>query len=121
MEEYVNIPLPKSESEKLSKDKFVVWATGSSMSPEVEHGDLAIVDIAMKPKHNDLIIVSYRGGLFIKRLINEPTGQLLRSNNVNYSDIKVAPDTQIVGVIAWVCKKKYTENNNVLLNNIGVN
>lgn len=121
MEEYVNIPLPKSESEKLSKDKFAMWAVGSSMSPEIEHGDLTIVDTNMKPKHNDLIIVSYRGELFIKRLINEPTGQLLRSNNPKWADIAVAPDTQIVGVIAWVCKKKYNGNKNVLLNNIGVN
>jgi len=118
-DEFVNIPLPKSESEKLSKDKFVVWAVGNSMSPEIEAGDLTVVDTAINATHNALVVVSYRGELFIKRLIEGPTGQVLRSNNINYSDIPVEPDTLIVGVIVWVCKKKYNVNN--LLTNFGKN
>lgn len=105
--EYVEIPLPESESKKLSKDKFVVWASGDSMYPEIEPGDLLIVDTGKNTNHNDLVIVSHCGDMLVKRLIVNNFSMYLRSNNLNYSDIKVDPDnTQIVGLVVWVCKKK---------------
>ena len=105
--EYVEIPLPESESKKLSKDKFVVWASGDSMSPEIEAGDLIIVDTGKNAAHNDLVIVSHCGDLLVKRLVVSNYSMFLRSNNIKYTDIKVDSDnTQIIGLVVWVCKKK---------------
>lgn len=103
----IDIEIPESEAHKMSKDKFVVWASGDSMLPEIEPGDMIIIDVAKNPNHRDIVIASHCGDLLIKRLIVSNFSMFLRSDNPKYDDIKVDTDnTKIIGQVVWVCKKK---------------
>lgn len=103
----IDVPLPESEAKRMSKDRYAVWASGDSMLPEIEPGDLAIVDTSKNVGHQDLAIASHCGDMLIKRLIVNNFSMFLRSNNPKYDDIKIdGENTQVIGQVVWICKKK---------------
>ena len=98
----------------LIKDKettFFAWVTGDSMNGiGVFDGDILIVQKGVFPRENDIVVVFYLGGFYVKRYTpkyNENSLKIesikLKSENPNYSDIDINEDTdfELWGVATW--------------------
>jgi len=83
----------------------LVEAIGDSMSPTVEEGDLALVDLReARFKYDGLYIIRTGSDLSIKRIQRRTGGSLLiRSDNPAYESQVVSPDQIVLfGRVMWV-------------------
>ena len=87
------------------KNLVLAEAVGDSMSPTLDEGDLALVDVRDNRFRSDGLYVLRDGGdLSIKRVQRQPDGALvLRSDNAAYKPVTVAPESiTFLGRIIWI-------------------
>jgi phage repressor protein C with HTH and peptisase S24 domain len=85
----------------------VITASGDSMSPTIQDGDVMLLDTSIKPlRTGEMYTILMDEEVIVKRLAKEFGITLLRSDNPNkstYPDISVPPGLQleIIGRVAW--------------------
>jgi len=84
---------------------FTVKVAGNSMTGAgIHNGDLLIVDRAITPAHNRIVIAVLDGELTVKRLVRQGQKVFLAAENPEYSPIEVPPESnfEIWGVVTNV-------------------
>ena len=84
---------------------FFVRVTGESMIGAGIHcGDLLIVDRAIQPAHNHVVIAVLHGELTVKRLHKRHQTLCLVSDNAQFAPIQISDTTgfEIWGVVTYV-------------------
>jgi DNA polymerase V len=84
---------------------FFVRVAGDSMTGAgIRSGDILIVDRALAPEHNRIIIAALNGELTVKRMRKEGGRIFLVPENGDYAPIEVTPEMQfeVWGVVAHV-------------------
>lgn len=90
------------------KSTFCVRVAGQSMiDAGIDDGDLLIVDKALSPENNNIVLAVINGDYTVKRLYKDGAELYLQPANKNYSPIKVTPfmDFRLWGVVTGVIKK----------------
>ena len=91
---------------KNKESSFFVRVSGDSMiNVGIFDNDILIVDRALDPKRQSIVIVSIDGELVIKKLMKDQSkNYYLKSENSNYPNIKLNSnrDTIIWGVVTYV-------------------
>lgn len=83
---------------------IIIQAEGNSMYPNIQNGDLLIVDTSIKNVINNKIFVIQQGNdLRVKRLVKEFTGEvyLISDNDKEYPPERAKQDSNIVGRVVW--------------------
>lgn len=87
---------------------FCVKVEGTSMTKAgINSGDIMIVDRALHPKHNDIVLAVIDGEFTVKRIaVNENSLYLIPEND-NFSPIKIttAMNFQVWGIITHIIHK----------------
>ncbi len=84
---------------------FFVRVAGDSMTGAgIRSGDILIVDRALAPEHNRIVIAALNGELTVKRMRKEGGRIFLVPENGDYAPIEVTPEMQfeIWGFVAHV-------------------
>ena len=84
---------------------FTVKVAGNSMTGAgIHNGDLLIVDRAITPAHNRIVIAVLDGELTVKRLVRQGPKLFLAAENPEYRPIEVSPESnfEIWGVVTNV-------------------
>lgn len=93
---------------KNPSDTFCVKAIGNSMiNANINSGDVMIVDKAIKPQNNDIVLAMLDGEFTVKHIrINENQLYLMPANN-NYQPITINAemDFKIWGVVTYIIQK----------------
>jgi DNA polymerase V len=87
---------------------FLFTVRGDSMmGASIEDGDKVVVDRALKPKHQDIIVAVVNGDYTIKRLYKYRGTVELRPENPNYPAITFldGAELQVWGVVVGVVRK----------------
>lgn len=87
---------------------FIVKVMGDSMSGAgIFDGDLALVDRALQPCHNDIVIAALHGELTVKRLSTSGKRIVLKSENPKYPPIALHDGSELViwGVVSSVIRQ----------------
>jgi DNA polymerase V len=82
-------------------------ASGYSMvNAGINHGDMLVVDTALKPKHRDIVIAVLNGGFTLKRLFLEGPETRLLSGNPEYPSIVVTKEMDffVHGVVTTIIR-----------------
>lgn len=91
-------------SEMLIRDQvstFIVRVSGESMQGAgISDGDELIVDCSVQPRDGHVVIAVIDGEMTVKRLSTGPAGLVLKAENPEYPDLRVAElsDFRIWGV-----------------------
>ena len=90
-----------------SEATFFTRVSGNSMTEiGIFNNDILVVDKSLNPVNQSIIIVAVNGELVVKRLFRDGKSgtYILKSENPNYSDIKLNSDfdVQIWGVVTYV-------------------
>ncbi len=83
---------------------FYVYARGDSMIDSgIYDGDLLIVDRALDPVNNSIVIAVVNGDFTVKKIIKKNKKLYLMPNNIKYTPIEVTSDTnfEIWGVVTY--------------------
>lgn len=101
-----------SLDEKFIKNKnstFFVKASGDSMRPKIEMGDILVVDTSLSLKHLSIGTFFYNGNPICKQWVIKEDGPYLRSFNSKYQEIKINEDDQIelFGVVIGLAREFY--------------
>lgn len=90
----------------------IIEATGDSMSPTLNNGDLLMVHLGQTDVRTGYVyLMRMEDELVIRRLENRPGGMLLiRCDNPDYDDIQVnkndeALDIAVLGRMVWSCRE----------------
>lgn len=99
-----------SLDEKFIKNKnstFFVKASGDSMGPKIESGDILIVDTSLTLSHKSIGTFFYNGNPICKQWIITDNGPILRSFNQKYTEIKIQEEDQIelFGVVIGLARE----------------
>lgn len=78
LERYV-MPSPSSS--------YGFWASGKSMEPLVQDGDLLIVNMALEPLNRSLVVAVVKGDFTLKRFLKTKTTKALVAENDKYPPI----------------------------------
>ena len=87
-----------------ANNAIIIQAEGNSMYPNIQNGDLLLVDTSIKDVINNKIFVIQQGNdLRVKRLVKEFTGEvyLISDNNKEYSPELAKQDSNIIGRVVW--------------------
>ena len=87
---------------------FMFTVQGDSMIGAcIESGDKVVVDRALKPKHNDIVVAVVNGEYTIKRLYRRRGCIELRPENIAYQPITFLEDSdlQVWGVVVGVVRR----------------
>jgi DNA polymerase V len=87
---------------------FLVKVEGDSMiNAGINSGDILVVDRAIEPTHNKIVVAYLNGELTVKRLKIENTKIYLVAENPDYNPIRITPlmDFEIRGVVTTVIHK----------------
>jgi DNA polymerase V len=90
------------------RDSILIQATGDSMTGAgIYSGDILVVDKEAEPKHGKIVIASIDNQLTVKRLHKKDGRIILKSENKNYSDIKVPENSEllILGTVTSIIHK----------------
>jgi len=86
---------------------FFFRAQGDSMNPLILENDILIVDRSIASFHKRIVVVSFDGEMYCKRLWQLEEQIILRSLNPNYKDICVNPQQtplDIFGVVIAIAR-----------------
>lgn len=85
---------------------FFVRASGDSMAPLVDDGDLCVVDRSVEAQPGDLVIAEVDGAFTLKRYAVRGGRRMLVPENDTYAAIHFAPGTEIAffGVVTHTLK-----------------
>ncbi|MBX9805341.1 MAG: translesion error-prone DNA polymerase V autoproteolytic subunit [Alphaproteobacteria bacterium] len=92
---------------KHPKSVYYFKVTGYSMvNAGINHKDLLVVDIALKPKHRDIVIAIVSGEFKLKRLFIEEGKTILLSANPEYGPITITKEMNffVQGVVTTVIR-----------------
>lgn len=87
---------------------FMFSVKGDSMvGASIEDGDKVVVDRALNPKHNDIVVAVLNGEYTIKRLFKHMGRVELRPENPTYQPIKFkdGSELQVWGVVVGVVRR----------------
>ncbi len=87
---------------------FFVRVAGDSMiNANIFEGDVLVVDRALEAKNGDIVIAVVFGEFTLKRLILKDDKIVLKSENPNYKDIEISPETDFLiwGVVTSVIRQ----------------
>ena len=87
---------------------FCVKVEGTSMTKAgINSGDIMIVDRALHPKHNDIVLAVIDGEFTVKRIAVNENSLYLMPENDNFSPIKIttAMNFQVWGIITHIIHK----------------
>ena len=87
---------------------FMFSVKGDSMvGASIEDGDKVVVDRALNPKHNDIVVAVLNGEYTIKRLFKHMGRVELRPENPAYQPIKFndGSELQVWGVVVGVVRR----------------
>lgn len=90
------------------KSTFCVRVAGQSMiDAGIDDGDLLIVDKALTPENNNIVLAVVNGDYTVKRLYRDGEDLYLQPANINYNPIKITEfmDFRLWGVVTGVIKK----------------
>jgi DNA polymerase V len=105
VEEYITI---SANRVKHPKDTYAVKAFGDSMKDAgILEGDLLIVDRAIEPLNNHIVIASINDEQTVKRLRVKKGAVSLVPENQGYKPIEITPemDFRTLGVVTYVIRK----------------
>lgn len=92
-------------------DTFCVRAIGDSMiDANIQSGDVMVVDKALEPSNNDIVLAVLDGDFTVKH-IRKSEGELyLMPANENYQPIKITEgvDFKVWGVVTFIIQKANT-------------
>lgn len=83
---------------------YFVRVEGDSMrDANISEGDLLVVDSALKPRHDDIVIAAINGEFTVKRLLTTPHVQLV-AMNPHYKPITLREEEEleIFGVVTFI-------------------
>lgn len=89
-------------------DTYAVTVSGDSMiGAGIEEGDILIVDRAIEPDDQSIVIASINGEQTVKRLRIRIGVVSLAPENHKYKEMRITPemDFQTLGVVMWVIRK----------------
>ncbi|RDD31521.1 DNA polymerase V [Prosthecochloris sp. ZM] len=89
-------------------DTYAVRACGDSMiGAGIEEDDILIVDKALEPQSNNIVIASINGEQTVKRLIVQEESIYLAPENHKYpiTEITEEMDFRTLGVVTWVIRR----------------
>ena len=107
-DDYIDQKLDLNELVKHPNSTFLVKVEGDSMTGAgMNSGDILIVDRALEPTNNDIVVASLDGELTVKRLKIKNTNVFLVAENPDYEPIEIRPLTEfrIEGVVTYVIHK----------------
>lgn len=84
---------------------MLLEAVSDSMTPTIDEGDLALVDLRdPRFRHDGVYVLRAAGELSIKRIQRRPDGKLIiRNDNPSYDPTVVAADSiNVVGHVIWI-------------------
>lgn len=84
---------------------FYVRVTGDSMiNAGIQSGDLLVVDRALEPAHNRIVLAVVMGEFTVKRLVKRDGAVFLVPENPAYEEIEIMPDMdfEVWGVVTNV-------------------
>ncbi len=87
---------------------YILRVAGDSMiDAGIYEGDYVVVDRAVEPQNNDIVIASVNGEFTIKRFIKKDNQIILKPENINYQPIVITPDQELIiwGVVTAVLRK----------------
>jgi len=88
-----------------AKDAFIVTARGHSMQPQINEGDLVIVQKSNEANNGDIIVCIYGEQILIKKIFKKNNLiTLISINSDNYSPIFVDDYFRIEGVVKNIIK-----------------
>lgn len=90
---------------------YFMRVAGDSMHAcGIYDGDIVVVDRALSPKHNKIIVAALNGELLIKRLLVKNFRYILHPENTNYPDIIIdeSDDFSIWGVVTFAIHNTQT-------------
>jgi DNA polymerase V len=92
---------------------FMFSVKGDSMiGASIEDGDKVVVDRALNPKHNDIVVAVLNGEYTIKRLFKHMGRVELRPENPAYEPIKFNDGSELLvwGVVVGVVRRYSSRN-----------
>lgn len=92
---------------------FIFSVKGDSMvGASIEDGDKVVVDRALNPKHNDIVVAVLHGEYTIKRLFKHMGRVELHPENSSYPPIKFKDglELQVWGVVVGVVRRYCSKN-----------
>jgi len=100
------IPLP-AKTFRLTAESFLVEASGDSMYPVIEEGDLVLAERGVTPKNGDMIVVVHNDTAKIKKFFQEKGRVILQSINPAYPPISAyyQGELTVCGVVTGVVRK----------------
>jgi DNA polymerase V len=105
VEEYITI---SANRVKHPKETYAVKAFGDSLKDAgILEGDLLIVDRAIEPLNNNIVIASINDEQTVKRLLVNKGAVSLIPENSNYKPIEISAemDFRTLGVVTYVIRK----------------
>jgi len=105
VEEYLDLPRHMVNH---PGDTYAVRACGDSMiGANIEEDDLLIVDKALEPQNNSIVIASINGEQTVKRLLIQGEAIYLAPENHKYpiTEITEEMDFRTLGVVTWVIRR----------------
>lgn len=90
-----------------SRGVFALRVCGDSMFPEIEAGDVVIVDSNKQPRFGEKIVASVRGEYTLKTYKNSSLGLRLVASNGAFPPQQITKhdDFEVIGVVSHVIKK----------------
>jgi len=85
---------------------FFAYAEGDSMFPEIQDGDLMVIDRKIQQPNGSIVLASVNNSFCVKRLQRWPDGSIeLRSDNPKYESIHLPSEFEgnfeIFGRVIW--------------------
>ncbi|MEN8765537.1 MAG: LexA family protein [Wenyingzhuangia sp.] len=87
---------------------FFAKVDGDSMQDAgMSHGDLLVIDRSLEPENGKIAVCMLDGEFTVKRLRVEEDGVYLVPENINYPEIKVETDQELLiwGMVTYVIKE----------------
>ena len=107
-DDYVDRTLDLNDLVKHPDSTFLVKVEGDSMiNAGIHEGDILIVDRAVEPMNNNVVVASLNGEMTVKKLKIKGTEVFLMPENPKYEPIEIRPLTEfrIEGVVSFVIHK----------------
>lgn len=100
------VPLP-AKTFKVTGDSFLVEASGDSMYPVIEEGDLVLAEKDVPAKDGDMVVVIHNDTAKIKKFFKEKGRVILQSINPAYPPISTyySGDLTVCGVVTGIVRK----------------
>lgn len=104
-------PMPYRRLAALGSPKAMIFmdVVGDSMEPGIRNGDTVLVDQSRTAAaDNAVYAVGVEDAIYLKRIVADAQGLILRSDNEDYADICLYGDElhsfRVIGKVVWLCR-----------------